>query len=64
MARPANEKNAPEDHDVQKAVSDIEAGHGELLRERGIYMQKCRKIREGIANDYEHAADKGISRSS
>src|SRR5262245_28354172 len=62
MARPASENNAPEDTDVQAAVSNIEQGHGELLRERGIYMQKCRKIREGIANDYDHAADKGISK--
>lgn len=62
MARPANEKNAPSDNDVQSAVANIEQGHGELLRERGIYMQKCRKIREGIANDYEQAADHGISK--
>jgi proline dehydrogenase len=62
MARPANEKNAPSDDDVQSAVANIEQGHGELLRERGIYMQKCRKIREAIANDYEQAADHGISK--
>lgn len=62
MARPANEKNAPSEDDVQTAVANIEQGHGELLRERGIYMQKCRKIREGIANDYEQAADHGISK--
>lgn len=62
MARPANEKNAPDDTDVQKAVTDIEAGYGELLRERGKYMQICRKIREGIAADFDHAADKGINK--
>lgn len=62
MARPANEKNAPSEHDVQKSVGDIELAHAELLRERGIYMQKCRKIREAIANDYEQAADHGISK--
>jgi hypothetical protein len=62
MARPANDTNAPSEDDVQSAVSNIEQGHGELLRERGIYMQKCRKIREAIANDYEQAADHGISK--
>ena len=63
MAREANEsKNAPSEDDVQSAVHNIELGHGELLRERGVYMQKCRKIREAIANDYEQAADHGISK--
>jgi hypothetical protein len=62
MARAANEKNAPSEQHVQDAVSHIEQAHGELLRERGIYMQKCRKIREAIANDYDHAADQGISK--
>ncbi len=62
MARPANEKNTPDEGDVQSAVANIEQGHGELLRERGIYMQKCRKIREAIAADYDHAADHGISK--
>jgi proline dehydrogenase len=62
MARPANEKNAPSEDDVQAAVGNIEQGYAELLRERGIYMQKCRKIREAIANDYEQAADHGISK--
>lgn len=62
MARQANEKNSPSEDDVQAAVSNIEQGHGELLREKGIYMQKCQQIRKGIANDYEQAADHGISK--
>lgn len=62
MARPANDKNTPDEDTVQSAVANIEQGHGELMRERGIYMQKCRKIREAIAADYDAAADKGVNK--
>jgi hypothetical protein len=63
MARQATENtNAPDEADVQKAVADIESCHADLLSERGIYMQKCKKIRDAMAVDYEQAADHGISK--
>src|SRR5262245_7707638 len=62
MARQANEKNAPEQDDVQGAVRSIEQCDAELMRERGVYMQKCRKIREAMAHEYDMASDKGISK--
>lgn len=63
MARNASEaKNAPSEEAVRDAVHNIEVSHAALLHEKGIYMQKCRKLRESIANDYEQAADHGISK--
>jgi hypothetical protein len=61
MARAANDKtNAPEEADVRNAVLHIEDHHAALMSERGVYMQKCKKIRDSMAVDYEQAADKGI----
>jgi Skp family chaperone for outer membrane proteins len=34
----------------------------DLATERGKYMQKCKKIREGMADEYESAAKRGISK--
>lgn len=63
MAKPANERtNTPEEIDVQAAVNNIEKHHADLMSEKGIYMQKCKKIRDNMAVDYEHAADKGINK--
>ena len=63
MAKAATDKtNAPEQTDVQNAVQSIEEHHAALLSERGVYMQKCKKIRDNMAVDYEQAADKGIAK--
>jgi hypothetical protein len=63
MARKANEAtNSPDDTDVQAAVKNIEQRHEDLASERGTYMQKCKRIREGMANDYEAAGNRGISK--
>ncbi len=63
MAKPANENaNTPDPTDVQAAVANIEKCHSDLLSERGVYMQKCKRIRDSMAVDYEHASDKGISK--
>jgi hypothetical protein len=63
MAKPATENsNTPDPVDVQGAVASIEKHHSDLLSERGIYMQKCKRIRDSMAVDYEHAGDKGISK--
>lgn len=61
MAKQAN-TNAPDDVDVQSAVKSIEYSYAELASERGVYMQKCRRIRETMATDYETASQKGISK--
>lgn len=63
MARKANETtNAPDSEDVQAAVKNIELHYEELAHERGVYMQKCKRIREKMANDYEVAGNRGISK--
>lgn len=35
----------------------------DLATERGKYMQKCKKIREGMADEYETAGKRGISKN-
>lgn len=63
MARKANENtNSPSDEDVKSAVKNIEERYQDLASERGVYMQKCKRIREGMANDYEAAGNRGISK--
>jgi hypothetical protein len=63
MARKANEAtNSPDDEDVKVAVKNIEERYADLASERGIYMQKCKRIREGMANDYDTAGNRGISK--
>ena len=47
---------------MQAAVANIEQCYNDLLSERGIYMQKCKRIRETMAGDYDSAVDKGISK--
>jgi hypothetical protein len=63
MARKATEAtNSPSEDDVQAAVANIEQCYNDLLSERGIYMQKCKRIRETMAGDYDSASDKGVSK--
>jgi hypothetical protein len=63
MAKRANENtNGPDDTDVQAAVQNIEQRYVELASERGVYMQKCKRIREGMASDYDDAVNKGIAK--
>lgn len=63
MARKASENtNAPDDVDVQTAVKSIETHFEHLATERGVYMQKCKRIREAMASDYEIAGNRGISK--
>src|SRR3954468_5604469 len=61
MAKKATD-NTPAGEDIQAAVSNIEARYADLASERGVYMQKCKRIREGMSDDYDRAADKGISK--
>lgn len=63
MAKKASDNvNSPADEDVQAAVKNIEARYFDLASERGSYMLKCRRIREAMADDYDRASDKGISK--
>lgn len=63
MAKKANENtNAPDAEDVQAAVKNIELHFEELASERGVYMQKCKRIREKMATEYEAAGNRGISK--
>lgn len=64
MARQANEAmpNSPTDAHVKEAVKQIEECYNDLSTERGKYMQKCKKIREGMADEYESAEKRGISK--
>jgi hypothetical protein len=59
----ANENtNAPSEDDVQASVANIEQNYADLLREKGIYMNKCRGIRQRMSGDYDTAQEKGISK--
>lgn len=63
MAKEAKDNvNAPADEDVQAAVRNIEEHHSDLASERGTYMQRCKRIREAMANDYDTAGNRGISK--
>jgi hypothetical protein len=63
MAKRANANtNAPSEDDVQAAVANIEQCYADLASERGIYMSKCKRIRETMSGDYDSAGEKGISK--
>jgi len=63
MAKHATENtNSPSEDDVQAAVANIEQCYSDLASERGIYMSKCKRIRETMAGDYDKASDQGISK--
>lgn len=47
---------------MQAAVANIEQCYSDLASERGIYMSKCKRIRETMAGDYDKASDQGISK--
>ena len=61
MAKHAKD-NSPDQEDVRAAVSNIEQRYTELASERGIYMSKCRRNRDEMANHYDEAANKGIAK--
>lgn len=63
MAKRATENtNGPDNADVQGAVQSIEQCYAELASERGVYMQKCKRIREAMASEYDDAVNKGITK--
>jgi hypothetical protein len=64
MARQANESipNTPTPEHVKDALKTIEEYYNDLATERGKYMHRCKKIREGMADEYESAGKRGISK--
>jgi F0F1-type ATP synthase membrane subunit b/b' len=64
MARAANEAapNSPTPEHVKDSLKAIEECYGDLATERGKYMQKCKKIRESMSDEYDSAAKRGISK--
>lgn len=61
MARPASE-NTPSDGHVKEAVANIEESYRKLDTERGIYMNKCKGIRNEMKDHYSDAANLGIAK--
>lgn len=47
---------------MQAAIANIEQCYADLASERGVYMAKCKRIRETMAGDYDAASEKGISK--
>jgi uncharacterized protein (UPF0335 family) len=45
---------------LNSIVSRIESVFDDLLSERGVYMHKCKSLREDIANLYDEAKARGI----
>jgi uncharacterized protein YydD (DUF2326 family) len=60
MAKDGTNGATPEQ--VREAFEEIVGYYGELASERGAYMQRCRQIREHMAEVYDSAHDKGITR--
>jgi hypothetical protein len=61
MANPASHNEPSADH-VIEAVEAIERLHGDLLTEKMTYMKKCKDIRKIVADEYETASNRGISK--
>ena len=47
---------------MQEAVKAIEECYNDLATERGKYMQKCKRIRESMGDEYDSAEKRGISK--
>src|ERR1700754_3834055 len=61
MASPAT-ANEPTTEHVQEAVSEVEALHRERKSAKGAYMKQCKGIRDRVADEYESASNRGISK--
>jgi len=61
MANPAS-ANEPSAEHVVEAVEQIEKLFGDMLSEKMAYMKKCKDIRKIIADEYETAGNRGISK--
>jgi hypothetical protein len=61
MANPASH-NEPSAEHVIEAVEAIEKLFGDLLVEKTTYMSKCKTIRKIMADEYDSASNRGISK--
>lgn len=61
MANPAT-ANEPSAEHVQEAVAAIEQHYAELDTAKSNYMTACKTIRNNMANKYDDAANRGISK--
>lgn len=61
MAKQATTNTPDADH-VKNAVLQIEQQLANLASERGVYMQKCKKIRDVMGQNYDTAVERGISK--
>lgn len=61
MTKDANH-NTPAEADVRAAFSEILSYEDDLLSERGSYMKTCQGIRSQIADVYDSAKQKGITK--
>jgi hypothetical protein len=61
MANPASH-NEPSAEHVIEAVEAIEKLYGDLLVEKTTYMSKCKTIRKIMADEYDSASNRGISK--
>lgn len=61
MANPASQ-NEPSAEHVVEAVEAIEKLYGDLLVEKTTYMSKCKTIRKIMADEYDSASNRGISK--
>lgn len=52
--------NGPSQEDIQAAVGAVEDCLGDLLREKAVYMERCKAIRAQMATEYEMAKNRGI----
>lgn len=55
-------ENEPSETDIQGIYTDILAAHEQLLTEQGVYMARCKSIREDISGFYDAAKDKGVTK--
>jgi hypothetical protein len=63
MAKQANEAvNSPTEESVQNAVEAIEKCHGDLLTEKMQSMQRSKRIRSVMADEYSSASNLGINK--
>jgi uncharacterized protein YydD (DUF2326 family) len=60
MAKDGTNGASPEQ--IKQAFDDIIEHYGELASERGAYMQRCKQIRERMAEVYDAAGERGITR--
>lgn len=47
---------------IKESFDSIIFHYEELATERGEYMQRCKQIRERMAEEYDLAADRGVTR--